>query len=369
MNSKSSFKVAIIGCGRISGHHLRSIQSVDGLDVAAVCDIDSKKAEDYSKMFKVPFYNNYNKMLNEIKDINLVVIATPSGMHYEHAIDIMKKYNKNVVIEKPTFMRTDQLLDAYKIASDRDLNIFPVFQNRYNIAVQRVKKALSNNELGDIRIMNVRLRWCRPQKYYDLSNWRGTYSHDGGALTNQGIHHIDLLRYLGGEVEMVNSIMTTLGADIEVEDSVVSTITYKSGAIGSLEVTTAARPDDFEASLSIVGSKGLAQLGGIAVNNLEIFTPNPDDCKTFSDDFSDLPDRGRVYGRGHKKMYDDISNFLINGVKYPITKDDCFNSIALLHSFYSSSEKKSSIKIKDNIQSNLLGREDNIISNLYRTLK
>ena len=152
------------------------------------------------------------------------------------------------------------------------------------------------------------MRWCRPQRYYDLSDWRGTYSHDGGALTNQGIHHLDLLRYLGGEIDSVNATMSTLGAKIEVEDSVVGLLKYNRGAIGSLEVTTAARPDDFEASISIVGSKGLAQLGGIAVNKLEVFTPDPDSCTVHSDDFSDLPDRGRVYGRGHQSMYNDILN-------------------------------------------------------------
>ncbi|SVE50603.1 uncharacterized protein METZ01_LOCUS503457, partial [marine metagenome] len=227
---------------------------------------------------------------------------------------------------------------AYDKANKLGLYIFPVFQNRYNKAVQRVKNAIINEELGDIRIMNVRLRWCRPQRYYDMAPWRGTFSHDGGALTNQGIHHIDLLRYFGGEVEKVSGTMRTLGADIEVEDCVVSTFTYSNGAIGSLEVTTSARPDDFEASLSIVGSEGLVQLGGIAVNELQIFTPKPDDCILYSDDFSDLPDRGRIYGRGHNEMYKDIAAFLFNNIPYPVSKDDCLNTLKLLHAFYRSDE-------------------------------
>ena len=247
------------------------------------------------------------------------------------------------------------------------LKIFPVFQNRYNSAVKRVKESIVNNEIGDIRIMNVRLRWCRPQRYYDLSEWRGTFSHDGGAISNQGIHHIDLLRYLGGEIKSVNAEMRTMGAKIEVEDSVVSTFNYSNGSIGSLEVTTAARPDDFEASISIVGSKGLVQLGGVAVNMLEIFTPNPAETIKFSDDFSDLPDRGKVYGRGHTDMYSDISKSLHNISDFPVTEEDCFNTISLLHSFYVSDELKSSVDLKDNLQSKRLGIENNKISNLYRT--
>jgi UDP-N-acetyl-2-amino-2-deoxyglucuronate dehydrogenase len=264
-------------------------------------------------------------------------------------------------------MQPEQLKKAYDFAVKSGLYIFPVFQNRYNRAVQHVKNSIMNEELGDIRIMNVRVRWCRPQHYYDMAPWRGTFSHDGGALTNQGIHHVDLLRYLGGEVDKVNGTMRTLGADIEVEDCVVSTFTFKNRSVGSLEVTTSARPDDFEASLSIVGSKGLAQLGGIAVNELQIFTPNPDDCQLYSDDFSDLPDRGKIYGRGHNEMYKDIAAFLTKNIPYPISKDDCLNTLNLLHAFYRSDELGTWVKVNKVDQSKRLGRENEAISQLYRT--
>ncbi|SDW86090.1 Predicted dehydrogenase [Hydrobacter penzbergensis] len=366
MNIKK-FKVAVIGCGRIAGHHARSIEQNEYLELAAVCDLAIDRAEAYGTEFKIPYFVDYREMFKAITDLDIVVIATPSGMHFEHAMEVMEEYSKHVVIEKPTFMRPEQLMHAKTIALKKGLQIFPVFQNRYNSAVERVRKALQNDELGDIRIMNVRLRWCRPQRYYDLSPWRGTYSHDGGAITNQGIHHIDLLRYLGGEVDRVSATMRTLGANIEVEDSVVATFAYANGAIGSLEVTTAARPDDFEASLSIVGSKGLAQLGGIAVNKLEIFTPQPADCITFSDDFSDLPDRGRVYGRGHGRMYEDIAAFFIKNKNYPVSLDDCANTINLLHAFYSSDEKGGWININDHVKSERLGRTNDSISDLYRT--
>jgi UDP-N-acetyl-2-amino-2-deoxyglucuronate dehydrogenase len=365
--STKNIKIAIVGCGRIAGHHIRAIKSNSLLTLVAICDMLQDRAKEYSEEFKIPFFTDYNIMLSSIPDIDIVVIATPSGMHFEHSYDILEKYRKNLIVEKPTFMHPDQLVKIVKLAKEFGKEIFPVFQNRYNIAVQRVKRALIDGELGDIRIMNVRLRWCRPQRYYDLSDWRGTFSHDGGAITNQGIHHIDLLRYLGGEVEKVNAIMRTLGADIEVEDSVVSIFTYDNGSIGSLEVTTAARPDDFEASLSIVGSKGIAQLGGIAVNKLEIFTPKPEDCITFSDDFSDLPDRGRVYGRGHAAMYRDISSFFIDQSPYPVSIEDCESTLGLLHSFYSSDEIGGWVNVKEKISSTRLGRMNDSISELYRT--
>lgn len=363
---KIKYSIAIIGCGRIVGHHIGAIEEIDGLSIAAVCDIDENKAKAYSEEFSIPFFQNYRTMLSSIPEVDIVVIATPSGMHYEHAKEIIEKYNKHVVVEKPTFMRHDQLNEIYSIASKKNLSIFPVFQNRFNSAVKRVKTAIDNNELGDIRILNVRLRWCRPQRYYDMSPWRGTYSHDGGAITNQGIHHIDLLRYLGGELEEVNSITRTLGSDIEVEDSMVSIFSYSSGAIGSLEITTSARPDDFEASISIIGSRGLAQIGGVAVNELQVFTPKPSDCIQFSDNFEELEGRSKIYGKGHIEFYQKVANYFISGSEFTVDEEDCFNTISLLHSFYVSAEEKRWIKVSDRKFSSNLGKENDNISDLYR---
>jgi predicted dehydrogenase len=355
------YKVAIIGCGRIAGHNCRAVMETKGLELVAVCDLEIEKANIYGNEFGCASFTNYHTMLTEIIDIDIVAVITPSGMHFEHSIEILERYNKHLIVEKPTFMKPSQLEKAYNIADKLGLKIFPVFQNRYNRAVQRVKLALEKQELGDIRIIGVRVRWCRPQRYYDMAPWRGTLSHDGGALTNQGIHHVDLLRYLGGEVQQVNATMRTLGAEIEVEDSIVASFTYTNEAIGSLEVTTAARPDDFEASLSIVGSKGLAQIGGIAVNELEIFTPDSNACSEYSEDFSDC-----VYGNGHELLYQDIYSCLDNGTIYPVSKEDCLQSIKLLHSFYRSDERGGWQKVDEEGESSRLGRENDAISKLYR---
>ena len=165
--------VAIIGCGRIAGHHLNAIKKNINMKAVAVCDIDVQKAIQYSKEFDIPYFTNYREMFDKFTFIDMVVIATPSGMHYEHSIEIIDRFKKNIIVEKPTFMRHDQLDRAYELADKNDVKIFPVFQNRYNKAVKRVKKAIEADELGDIRILNVRVRWCRPQRYYELSPWRG----------------------------------------------------------------------------------------------------------------------------------------------------------------------------------------------------
>jgi UDP-N-acetyl-2-amino-2-deoxyglucuronate dehydrogenase len=359
--------VALVGCGRIAGHHCRSITEVEGVELAAVCDLEIGKAEAYGAEYGVPAYASYRDMFDAHPDIDIAAVITPSGMHLEHGLEILDNYAKHVIMEKPTFMRPEDLTQAYSTADDAGLEIFPVFQNRYNKAVRRVKKAIEGGELGAIRIVSVRVRWCRPQQYYDMAPWRGTFSHDGGVLSNQSIHHVDLIRYLGGKVARVNAQMCTLGADIEVEDTVVATITFDSDIVGVVEATTAARPDDFEASISIIGSQGLAQVGGIAVNELQVFTPDEKACTKYSENFQGIKGAGAVYGHGHGLMYRDIVSFFTDGRAYPVSRNDCLDTLKLLHAFYRSDEVGGWVDVDSDKQSDRLGRPNDAISNLYRT--
>jgi UDP-N-acetyl-2-amino-2-deoxyglucuronate dehydrogenase len=362
-----NLKVALIGCGRVAGHHCLSIAKTKGVSLAAVCDLTEEKAEAYGEEYGIPFFTNYREMLDQHPEIDIVAIITPSGMHWEHTLEIIGDYGKHVIVEKPTFLRPEQAEQAFALADEKGIQIFPVFQNRYNKAVKRVRDAIAAGELGDIRIISVRVRWCRPQQYYDMAPWRGTFSHDGGALTNQCIHHVDLLRHLGGEVASVNAIMRSLGADIEVEDTVVATMSYNNKTVGVLEGTTAARPNDFEASLSIVGSKGLAQIGGVAVNELQVFTPDPKACAINTEDFIGVKGYGAVYGFGHAEMYKDIVGHFVGDAPYPVSREDCISTLRLLHAFYRSDEAGDWVNVDSKEQSQRLGRTNEVISDLYRT--
>lgn len=353
--------IAVIGCGRIAGHHCKNIKLNSEYNLVAVCDLNQERMDAYSKEYSVPGYTNYRTMLAQHPEIELVAIITPSGMHYEHAVEVLTKFKKNIVVEKPTFLKLSHIEDIYKTAEKMGLNVFAVFQNRYNKAVQRVKYAIEKNEIGQIQIVSVRVRWCRPQRYYDLSPWRGTFSMDGGAITNQGVHHIDLLRFLCGEVREVKSEMRTFGAKIEVEDTCVSVLKFDNGAVGTLEITTSARPDDFEASISIVGSKGLVQIGGLAVNELQIFTPDKTEQQNFSEDFSRC-----VYGNGHEMFYQDVASHMLGRNKYFVDHTEVKKSLGLLHSFYVSSETGKAIAPNDFQESEHLGRPDENLADLYR---
>jgi UDP-N-acetyl-2-amino-2-deoxyglucuronate dehydrogenase len=360
--SKTVVKVGIIGCGRIAGHHCRAIYETVGAELVAVCDLNEERAKEFEQIFGVKSYLSYHNMLIQNPEINTVAIVTPSGMHFEHADEIITKYKKNIIVEKPTFMRPTDVQKAYELAKKTGVNIFAVFQNRNNLAVQRVKRGLLVGELGDLRVISVRVRWCREQRYYNLAPWRGTFAMDGGCLTNQGIHHIDLLRYLGGEIAKVCSVHRTLGVEAEIEDTVTATIQFENGAIGALEITTAARPIDYEASISLVGENGLAQIGGIAVNELQLYSPDPVSCETNSEDFS-----GNVYGNGHNKIYEQIVDHFNGVADYPMAYDDVLKTIQLLNSFYCSDEEGGWLGVNGVRDSKRLGRSDNVLSDLYRT--
>ena len=358
----ANINIAIIGCGRISGHHCSAISKTKGVELIAVCDLNIQKANHYKKLFNVKAYSNYHHMLIENPNIDAVVIVTPSGMHFEHSLDIINRYKKHIIVEKPTFLRSSQVQKIYRKANEMGVNIFPIFQNRHNLAVKRVMRGLIEGELGKLHSISVRVRWCRPQHYYDMAPWRGTFSMDGGCLTNQGIHHIDLLRKLGGRVTQVCSTHRTLGVNIEVEDTACASLVFDNGAIGTLEVTTAARPVDYEASLSLVCEKGLAQIGGIAVNELQIYTPDPGTCKANSEDFS-----GNVYGKGHIKIYEEIVDHFEGINNFSVTYQDTLETIQLLNSFYSSNENNGWVDVSLSGDSERLGKQNTELANLYRT--
>jgi len=362
--AKAAARVAIIGCGRVSGHHCRSIVQTDGAALVAVCDLIPEKAEAYSQQFGARAYVNYNRMLLENPEINTVAIVTPSGMHFEHTLDVISRYRKHVIVEKPTFMRPSQVTDAYNRAAAADVQLFAVFQNRHNLAVRRVLEGLARGELGALRLASVRVRWCRPQRYYDLAPWRGTFSMDGGCLTNQGIHHIDLLRLMGGPVARVCGALRTLGANIEVEDTAAASLVFKSGALGTLEITTAARPIDYEASISLVCERGLAQIGGIAVNELQVYTPDPGACQPNSEDFS-----GNVYGYGHGKIYQQIVASLRGEGPFPGDCADTRATIQLLNAFYLADEREAWVNVDSAGDSTRLGSVNEGLASMYRTPK
>lgn len=352
-------RIALVGLGRISHHHARAILNTTGLQLIGAADILEVKREAFQAIFNVPVYPNFVDLIDDhLPDI--VVIATPSGMHFHHAKCILSM-GVSVILEKPPALKPSQLLELREIASKTSSRVLPLFQNRYNKAVQFVKDSLSSNSLGDIRNIAVRVRWCRTDSYYQLSPWRGTFSMDGGCLSNQGIHHLDLLRFLCGDISSLASIHATLGSNIEVEDSAVAIVKMESGALATIDISTAARPTDYEASISLSCSKGLAQLGGIAVNELQVYSPDMNQCKLHSEDFDSC-----VYGNGHMVFYSKLIDLYYSPPsEYDSYFFDLFKSVQFLNSLYLSDETKSWVTPSSSLESSRLGRPDATLQSLY----
>ncbi len=354
-------KVAQIGGGRVSHQHAAAWGSRAGAELTAACDLDRDKALDYARGYGVPTYQSYHEMLHRHPDVDVVSILTPSGMHHEHAIDVICTYSKHIFIEKPTVLTPTQGRELVAAAASRGVRVFPIYQNRFNKAVTRVRRALRSGELGELRVVTVRVRWCRPQEYYDLGAWRGTLEMDGGALMNQGIHYVDLLRHLAGEVTAVSAVARTLGARIEVEDTIVALVEFAEGFIGVIEIMTSARPVDFEASISFVGSRGLAVVGGIAANELQVFSPDAAEQAVHSEEFHS------AYGFGHDAMAEAVIDTLLTDAPTPISLEDALQTIDLVHAIYRSSETEGWIRLQEHPESAYVGKVRHGAAELYRT--
>lgn len=339
-------KFALVGCGRIAKRHAELLGSgqVGHARLAAVCDIVPSKAEAIGKQFAVPHYADMHKML-AVEDIDVVVVLTESGNHAKHVIELAR-YGKHIVVEKPMALTLDDA-DAMIEACERaGVRLFVVKQNRFNVPVVKVREALEAGRFGKMVMGTVRVRWCRPQSYYDQDSWRGTWALDGGVLTNQASHHIDLLEWMMGEVDSVFAMTRTALVDIEAEDTAVVAVRFRNGALGVIEATTAVRPKDLEGSISLLGETGTAVIGGFAVNKLETWNftaaePGDDDVMTR---YSVNPPN--VYGFGHQAYYEHVVQCLESGERHLVDGLQGRKSLELINAIYESVETGQEISLR-----------------------
>ena len=331
-------KFALLGCGRIAKRHseLLGLGKISGACLAAVCDVDLGKARKIGKEFSVPYFTDMNEMMSSA-DIDAVSVLTESGLHAEHVI-ALAPHRKHIVVEKPmalTLSDADQMIRACDVAG---VKLFVVQQNRFNVPVVKVREALNAGRFGKLVLGTVRVRWCRPQSYYDQDAWRGTWAMDGGVLTNQASHHVDMLEWMMGDVVSVFAMSATALVDIEVEDTAVVTLRFANGALGVIEATTATRPKDLEGSLSILGEGGTVVIGGFAVNEMKTWqfvVPQPGDEDVLSKYSVNPPN---VYGFGHQAYYEHVVDCILNNRQQLIDGLEGRKSLELISAIYESIE-------------------------------
>lgn len=310
MSRQQPVRVALVGCGRISGTHFDAIRHVDGIELSAVCDIVEERARDAGEREGVPWFTNYVRMLEEAT-CDAVAICTPSGLHPQHGI-MAARAGKHVICEKPmaiTLTAADELVHA---CDEANVHLFVVKQNRLNPPIRLLRRAIDKGRFGRIYLANTTVRWTRPQEYYDQAPWRGTWEFDGGAFMNQASHYVDLIQWLVGPVASVMAMTATLARRIETEDTGAAVLKFRSGALGVIEVTMLTWPRNLEGSITILGEKGTVKIGGTAVNRVEhwAFAEYDDDDKLIDQANTNPPN---VYGFGHAGYYRNVLAVLRGG--------------------------------------------------------
>ena len=297
-------KIALIGCGRISGKHLESIaQLQDELKLVAVCDIIADRAKAAGEKYSVNWYTDYEEMLDK-EEPDIVSVCTPSGLHPQHGIAAAQR-GLHVIVEKPmaiTLEAADRLIQACDKAR---VELFVVKQNRLNTTLQMLKRAVDKGRFGQIYMVHSNVFWQRPQSYYDMARWRGTWEFDGGSFMNQASHYVDAVQWMIGPVEHVMAETATMARRIETEDTGSAILKFRNGVIGTINVTMLTYPKNFEGSITILGEKGTAKVGGIAVNHIDKweFEDYDDDDRLIEESNYNPPN---VYGLGHLPYYKNV---------------------------------------------------------------
>ncbi len=303
-------KYALIGCGRIATNHIKAVLNND-LTLAAVCDVDPAHMEsllakhDLQKDASIRRYTDYQNMLEEVNP-ELVGIATESGIHAEIALNCID-HGVHCIIEKPIAMSMADADEIIRRAEEKKVKVAACHQNRFNLAVQETRKALEAGRFGRLSHGSIHVRWNRNEDYYAQAPWRGKWALDGGALMNQCIHGIDLLRWMfGDEVEEVyGATRQQFHRYLEAEDVGMAVVKFKNGAIATIEGTTNVYPRNLEETLYLFGEKGTVKIGGKSTNNIDVWD--------FSDETGeDVSNKhlqevtSNVYGNGHTSLYADM---------------------------------------------------------------
>lgn len=302
-------KYALIGCGRISPNHIAAAKANE-LDIVAICDVNPANMRDKKIKFElgdsVAQYVDYKEMLAKEKP-ELVAIATESGKHAQIAIDCIEA-GANLIIEKPIALSLEDADRIIESAEAKGVKVCACHQNRFNKSIQKIRDAVEKNRFGRMFYGTAHIRWCRDYEYYHRAPWRGTWEQDGGAVMNQCIHNIDLLRWMmGDEITEVVGMTDRLNHDyIEAEDLGIALVKFANGAYGIIEGTTDIYPKNLEETLYLFGEKGTVKAGGQSVNVIEEwnFSDMLDDPEIVKKQYHEAPPN--VYGFGHTPLYADV---------------------------------------------------------------
>lgn len=342
-------KYALIGCGRISTNHIKAAIN-NNIEIVAICDIVPENMKNILEKHElqnnksIKRYSDYKKMIAD-NDIDLISIATESGLHAEIAIYCIKN-GINIIIEKPIAMSIKDADEIIRLSEEYNVKVAACHQNRFNIAVQKMRKALEEGRFGKISHGSIHVRWNRNRDYYEQAKWRGTWKDDGGALMNQCIHGIDLLRWmLGDDIEEVYGVTRRQFHDyLEAEDIGMAVVKFKNGAVATIEGTTNVYPQNLEETLYLFGEKGTVKIGGKSTNNIDVWD--------FADETEeDMSNKGleevtsNVYGNGHTSLFMDMIQAIKEDRRPYVDAYAGKRALELVLAIYKSQKEKCVVKL------------------------
>lgn len=341
-------RCGLIGCGRIAINHIKAVVAND-LYLQAVCDIVPEHIDilfektGFDKETKR--YTDYKKMIEENPDLELVAIATDSGVHAEIALFCINK-GLNVIIEKPMAMSVKDADAIVEAAEKNNVKVSVCHQNRFNVAVQKTRKALETGRFGKISHGSINVRWNRGKQYYDQALWRGKWASDGGCLFNQCIHGIDLLRWMMGEqIDSIYAVTKRQFHDyIECEDLGTAIIKFSNGAVGTVEGTVNVYPQNLEETLYIFGQTGTVKIGGKSTNNIDVWN-FADETKEDEKNKGLEEQTSNVYGNGHISLYADVIDAIENDRPVYINAIEGRNAVETVLAIYESAATGKPVKL------------------------
>ncbi|MEG2575451.1 MAG: Gfo/Idh/MocA family oxidoreductase [Christensenella sp.] len=342
-------KYALIGCGRIATNHIKAVIN-NKLELAAVCDVDPNHMEELLKKHgldkdaSVKRYTDYHQLVKE-NDIELIGIATQSGAHAEIALYCIE-HGISVIIEKPMAMSMEDANKIIALSEQKNVKVAACHQNRFNLAVQKMRAAIEQGRFGKLSHGSIHVRWNRNKEYYTQAPWRGTWDKDGGALMNQSIHGIDLLRWMmGGEIEEVYGMTNQAFHDyLEAEDIGMAIIKFKNGAIATIEGTTNVYPKNLEETLYLFGENGTVKLGGTSTNDIDVWDFKEEHAEDVQN--KNLKEAtSNVYGNGHTALYGDMIEAIQNDRKPYVDAYAGRDALELVLAVYKSQKTGQPVKL------------------------
>lgn len=342
-------KYALIGCGRIAVNHVKAVQN-NHLEFTAACDTESSQIdklleksgiEDTSAIKR---YTDYKKMIQENK-LELVAIATESGSHAKIALDCIEQ-GIHCIIEKPIAMSLSEADEIVRLSEKKGVKVSACHQNRFNLAVQEMRRALEAGRFGKLSHGSIHVRWNRNADYYTQAPWRGKWATDGGALMNQCIHGIDLLRWMmGDEIEEVYGQTRQQFHDyLEAEDVGMAVVKFKNGAVATIEGTTNVYPQNLEETLYLFGETGTVKLGGKSTNNIDVWQ-FADEAENDEKNNGLQEATSNVYGNGHTSLYADVIDAIHNNRKPYVDAAAGRNALELVLAIYKSCKEDVPVKL------------------------